>query len=198
MSFLERRWSPTIASTDRRIVSIGIHRRRRHAPLERIGKIASVPREGLNRERGEGGPPPEAEAVPASVSGECDAYRSFLHWAHEGLGRPCIVCRPVSQATCRRLVALAWPRGWPWHGTPSSDDRCGGDRTGMRAGRDGVRPARMSAARGRSLPGSLDAPGLSYCRSSLLASRSRGLCCHPLSQHRSTLNPRPPPTPKTY
>ena len=30
----------------------------------------------------------------------------------------------------------------------------------MRAGRDGVRLARMSAVRGRSLPGSLDAPGI--------------------------------------
>jgi len=62
--------------------------------------IASVPREGLNRERGEGGSLPESEAVPATVSGERDAYRFFLHWEgqplgrtlrHKGLGRPCIV-----------------------------------------------------------------------------------------------------------
>ncbi len=62
--------------------------------------IASVPREGLKRERGEGGLPPEAEAVPATVSGERDAFRFFLQrkeqplgqtFRHEGLGRPCIV-----------------------------------------------------------------------------------------------------------
>ena len=62
--------------------------------------IASVPREGLNRERGKGGSPPEAEAVPATVSGERDAYRFFPHGKGQplgrtlrpkGLGRPCIV-----------------------------------------------------------------------------------------------------------
>jgi hypothetical protein len=49
--------------------------------------IASVPRKGLKRERGEGGSPPEAEAVPATVSGERDAFRFFLVRKEQPLGR---------------------------------------------------------------------------------------------------------------
>ncbi len=49
--------------------------------------IASVPRKGLNRERGEGGSPPEAEAIPATVSGERDAFRFFLQRKGQPLGQ---------------------------------------------------------------------------------------------------------------
>ena len=49
--------------------------------------IASVSREGLKRERGEDGSPFEAEAVPATVSGERDAYRSFLERKEQPLGQ---------------------------------------------------------------------------------------------------------------
>ena len=50
--------------------------------------IAPVSRKGLKRERGAGGaPPPQSEAVPATVSGERDAYARWSktsaasHWA---------------------------------------------------------------------------------------------------------------------
>jgi hypothetical protein len=51
-------------------------------------KIALVLRKRLKRERGVGGSPPEAEAVPATVSGERDVHvrrdiviHAASHWA---------------------------------------------------------------------------------------------------------------------
>jgi hypothetical protein len=69
------------------MIFIAIHRPRRSAPLEQAGMIASVSREGLNREHGEGGSLPESTAVPATVSGERDAYRFFLGRKGQPLGR---------------------------------------------------------------------------------------------------------------